>query len=78
MWSLFLFLIGYFVVLFTMDCDQKDIVVGRFLKAHLFNGFIETIPDLVRLLSNSLGGFSEASEFLAVFLKPCGGFRARI
>ena len=44
MWSLFLFLIEYFVVLFTMDCDHKDIVVGRFLKAHLFHDFIETIP----------------------------------
>ena len=42
MWPLFLFLIRYFVVLFTINCDQMDIVVGRFLKAHLFNGFSET------------------------------------
>ena len=27
---------------------------------------------------DSLDGFSETSKFFAVFLKPCGGFRARI
>ena len=40
--TIFLFLTGYFVVLVTINCDQMDIVVGRFLKAHLFNGFSET------------------------------------
>ena len=42
----FLFLLGYFVVLVTINCDKKDIVAGRFLKAHLLNGFIETTQDL--------------------------------
>ena len=65
--SVFLFLIGYFVVLFTIDRDQKDIVVVRFLKAHLLNGFIETIPDLFWLSSDSLGAFIKTRKFLAVF-----------
>ena len=35
-------------------------------------------PSLILVSLDSLDGFSETSKFFAVFLKPCGGFRARI
>ena len=78
MWSLFFISHGIFFVLYFIDCDQKDIVVERSLNVHFFNGFIENIQDLYWLSPVSLGGFSETSNLLAVFLKLCGGLRARV
>ena len=43
-WSLFLFIIRYFVVLFTKNCDQKDIVAGWFWKANLCSWFHWNYP----------------------------------
>ena len=52
---------------------SREIFKSTFIERFHWN-----YPGFIWLSSDSLGGFSETSEFLAVFLKPWGGFRARI